>query len=406
MRISIDVTPRDLEPALIWLAARVGNGVKQRITNYEKHAKSDPMLADHFRRTFALEYALVNACKYRRNTGRIPRTDEYGALYSFAASAMRIYQHLPDRGRRPFEGKLLDLVGGTYGARPFAYEIAIATHLMRKGWDVEFADLCGSAQFDFLARLADIEIEVECKTSSGDTGRKIHRQEVNRLADLLDPLFGALVENAGCHLLRITIPDRLGKSPDELKELAQLVKRAIAEGHVEERDVAVTYRKENIVWPEPRNNEDKRSRAFFEELFGTENCNLFFHIRRGHAIVASAITSRKPDKVVAALSRDGVDAAKQCSGKRAAIITMQLIDPIDRDELNKMLYTPNGLHKIADSVFKNSARAHVDSIAFSTPQRLAAISATAQSLSAPALVLFNEKTKFPSDAVRSVFRDR
>ena len=62
---------------------------------------------------------------------------------------MRIYDQLPESGQRPFDGKLRDLVTGTYGARPFVYEISIATHLMRKGWDVEFADLCGSAQFDF-----------------------------------------------------------------------------------------------------------------------------------------------------------------------------------------------------------------------------------------------------------------
>ena len=134
---------------------------------------------------------------------------------------MRIYDQLPESGQRPFDGKLRDLVTGTYGARPFVYEISIASHLMRKGWDVEFADLCGSAQFDFLARRGDAEIEIECKTSSGDTGRKIHRQEVNRLADLLRPVTERLLDDAGCHLLRIVIPDRLGKSPDELRGLVE-----------------------------------------------------------------------------------------------------------------------------------------------------------------------------------------
>ncbi len=135
------------------------------------------------------------------------------------------------------------------------------------------------------------------------------------------------------------------------------------------------------------------------------NCHLFFHVRRGHAILAASITSRKPDKVVAALSRDAVDAAKQCSGTRPAIVTMQLVDPIDREDLNEMLYTPNGLHKIAHAVFKNEKRAHVDSIMFSTPQRLTPVSAHAQRMSAPVLVLNNDKAKYATDAVRSVFRN-
>jgi len=41
--------------------------------------------------------------------------------------------------------------GSASGTRPFAYEISIATHLMHKGWDVEFIDYSGAARFDLLA---------------------------------------------------------------------------------------------------------------------------------------------------------------------------------------------------------------------------------------------------------------
>jgi hypothetical protein len=310
---------------------------------------------------------------------------------------------LPEEGRRAFEGKLQDFVAGTYGARPFAYEIGIATHLMQKGWDVEFADLCGSAQFDFLARRGDAELEVECKTSSGDAGRKIHRQEVNRLADLLIPVTETLLQNAGCHLLRIVVPDRLGKSPGELNGLAALAKSAIETGETVGDFGTVTYWKETGTWRDPASEDDKEARSFFEERLGGTHCHLFFHGRPGHAIVAASITSRKPDKVVGALSDEAVKAAKQCSGTRPAIVTMQLIDPINREDLRGMLCTPNGLHKIAHAVFKNEARAHVDSIMFSTPQQLTPESVGVQRMSASVLVLHNDKAKFPTEAARSVF---
>lgn len=404
MRISVDATERDLEPALVWLAGHVGSGVRERIANYEKHTKNDPMLAAHFRRTYPLEYAFVDACQLWHNTGRPPTSDRYHALYAFAIPAMRIYGQLPEKARRPFEGKLQDFVAGTYGARPFANEIGIATHLMQRGWDVEFADLCGSAQFDFLARCGDAELEIECKTSSGDTGRKIHRQEVNRLADLLIPVTEALLEDAACHLMRIIVPDRLGKSPAELNGLAALAKSAIENGEMAGDLGAVTYWKENANWRELAGDDDVEARAFFEERLGGNNCHLFYHGRPGHAVLAASVTSRKPDKVVAALSADAVHAAKQCSGTRPAIVTMQLIDPIDREDLRELLYTPNGLHKIAHAVFKNEARAHVDSIMFSTPQQLTPESAGVQRMSAPVLVLNNDKAKFPTEAARSVFR--
>jgi hypothetical protein len=407
MRISVEATKHDLEPALNWLAGYVGSGVKQRIGNYEKHTKRDPLLAEHFRRTHALEYALFNACKYRRNTGRTPKGSEYDALYAFAVPAMRIHERLPESGRRPFEGKLQDFVSGTYGARPFAYEVGIATHLMQKGWDVEFADLCGSARFDFLGRLGTAEIEIECKTTSGDTGRKIHRQEVNRLADMLTPVTEALLEDPGCYLLRIAIPDRLGKSPGELAALVELVRSGIETGHIHDARGEVTYRKEDATtWPEPKGDDDAVARDFFEKRLGTPNCHLFFNGRPGHAIVGASITSRKPDKVVAALASEAVHAAKQCSGTRPAIVAMHLIDPIDREGWSELLRTQNGLHKIAHAVFKNEARAHVDSIMFSTPQqRLTQVSTGAHQMSAPVLVLNNNKAKYAADAVRSVFRD-
>jgi hypothetical protein len=361
------------------------------------------MLIGHFRRTYAIEYALFNACNYRRNTGRVPKGSEYDALFAFAVSAMRIYDQLPESGQRPFDGKLLDLVTGTYGARPFVYEISIATHLMRRDWDIEFADLCGSAQFDFLARRGEAEIEIECKTSSGDTGRKIHRQEVNRLADLLRPVTEPLLNDAGCHLLRIVIPDRLGKSADELRGLVELVNSAIPVGHIDRTHGAVTYWKEDVRWPVPGRDDGTEVRSFFDNRFGTVNSHLLFH-GRGPAIAAASITSRRPNKLIAALSSEAVHAAKQCSGTRPAIVALQLIDPIEPEHLKEMLYTPNGLHNIAHAVFENETRAHVDSIAFSMPQRLEQVSATVKQMSAPVIVLNNDKTKFASDAIRSVFR--
>ena len=125
--------------------------------------------------------------------------------------------------KTPFAGRLRDAVNGANGARPFAYEISIATHLMQKGWDVEFIDYSGAGRFDLLARQEAVEVEVECKTTSGDTGRKIHRQEVNRLSDLLLTVTRQLADEGGCHRILVTIPDRLGKSTQELSCIASVV---------------------------------------------------------------------------------------------------------------------------------------------------------------------------------------
>ena len=180
MRISTDARPTDIEPAANWISGLIGAALDKRVAAFEQQERANPLLATHFRENFALEFALAKARKYRKSTGRLPKGEEYDRLYSFLIPAHRIHVAVPPNVKIPFEGRLRDAVNGTYGARPFAYEISIATHLMQKGWDVQFVDYSGAGRFD---RQGVVEIEVECKTTSGDTGRKIHRQEVNRLAE-------------------------------------------------------------------------------------------------------------------------------------------------------------------------------------------------------------------------------
>jgi hypothetical protein len=290
------------------------------------------------------------------------------------------------------------------GLRPFAYEVGIAAHLMQKKWDVEFVDLCGTARFDFLARQDDIEIEVECKTTSGDTGRKIHRQEVNRLANLILPTTQQLANTAGCHLIRVTIPNRLAKADRELAEIASTVASVGPQKCSAFGDLAqVEYRYENIsAWPEP--NRDQDAREFFKKLLDGKNSHILFNSRPGHSIVAVMVASAKADSVVDGIATQAKDAADQCSGNRPALIAMHLIDQISRPELEVLVKTPSGLQAIAHAVFRDTKRLHVDSIIFTIPQLVQIEADGAGRLTAPVGIIFNDNPIFECDRVRSVFR--
>ena len=271
--------------------------------------------------------------------------------------------------KTPFEGRLRDAVNGAHGARPFAYEISIATHLMQKGWDVEFVDYSGAARFDFLARQDTVEVEIECKTTSNDTGRKIYRQEVNCLADLLLPMRELLADRQGCHCILVTVPDRLAKSNDELYAITSCVEAAVKSvGSVSTVSARAEYTFETLeTWPEPDRDLDAAI-AFFEGRFGRQNAHLVFHERRGFSIVAIMVTSAKGDGVIDTISQQAKEAAGQCSGTRPAMIALHLVDQLSRDDLQSMLRTSKGLHTITHAVFQNENRLHADSIAFTVPQ--------------------------------------
>jgi hypothetical protein len=404
MRISTDARPRDFEPAVDWIGSLIGAALEKRVAGFEAQERRNPLLATHFRETFALEFALAKARRYRRSTGRLPKGDEYTLLYGILVPAHRIHAALPPAVRTPFEGRLRDAVSGAYGARPFAYEISIATHLMHKGWDVEFIDYSGAARFDFLARKGAVEVEIECKTTSGDTGRKIHRQEVNRLADLLLPTTERLADMAGCHRVLVTIPDRLGKSNEVLSGIASVVATAAQQKSSASNDLAhVEYTLDEITaWPQPGRDPDARS--FFEQRFGFHNANLLFYNRPNFSVVAVMIRSAKTDSVVDAISDAAKEAADQCSRTRPALIALHLIDEISRPELQRMLTTPNGLHAVTHALFKGGRRQHVDSIAFTVPQSIRPDGIGAKRVSGDLIVLNNPRPLFPCDEVRSIFR--
>ena len=405
MRIGTDTRESDIEPAVNWISGLIGAAVDKRVLAFEQNERRNPLLiTSHFRDNFPLECALAKARKYKKNTGRLPKGDEFDLLYGFLISAQRIHAELPRAAISRFEGALRGALKDSSGLRPFAYELGIAAHLMRKKWDVEFADLCGTARFDFLARQDNVEIEVECKTTSGDTGRKIHRREVNRLVDLILPTTQQLADTAGCHLIRVIVPNRLAPADRELAEIASIVASAGPQKCVASGDLAqVEYRYENIsAWLEP--NRDRDAREFFKKLLDAKNSHIVFYSRPGHSIVAVMIASAKADSVVDAIATQAKAAADQCSGNRPALIAMHLIDQISRPELEVLVKTHSGLQTIAHAVFKDAKRSHVDSIVFTIPQLVQIEADGARRLTAPVGIIFNDKPIFECDRARSIFR--
>ena len=67
-------------------------------------------------------------------------------------------------------GYLMDGLQSEVGLAAFAHELAVAAHLSRAGFDVEFTDIEDRARFDLLAQKEDIRLEVDCKTASCDVG--------------------------------------------------------------------------------------------------------------------------------------------------------------------------------------------------------------------------------------------
>ena len=70
MRISVDANARHIKPAMDWIGGLIGAAVDKRVAAFKKQKQNNPLLATHFQDNFALDFALANARKYRKNRRR------------------------------------------------------------------------------------------------------------------------------------------------------------------------------------------------------------------------------------------------------------------------------------------------------------------------------------------------
>lgn len=404
MRISNEAELSDVLAAFHWVGSVIGKEFDAKTALQEPLFKKDRIIALHFLNNFHLEWLFAAARAYHHTYGQLPREHAFDPLYSFVVSAHRILTALPPSAHKEFVSKLRGFVSGKFGIRPFAYELTMAMHLMSKGWDVVFADIEKVANFDFLATKDGLEIEIECKTTSGDSGRQIHRFEMSRLSVLVEPKLEELAAVAGSHFLKVTVQTRLESSDVALQRVAQAVIQAAEQRTaISTPHATVAYSYKNELAGTGHLDASKLQQICEEEL-GVSNAHVLLRGRSAFSVAIAAFTSERADTVVKTLTERAKEAADQCSGTRPAVITLNLVDPISRTELEGMLGTFNGLHAIAAGIFEKEKRSHVDTIAFTVPQTPEFDEAGYTTLKGDVMTLFNPKPRFEAPALRDLFR--
>ncbi|HEV2605654.1 MAG TPA: hypothetical protein VGU24_18555 [Microvirga sp.] len=147
------------------------------------------------------------------------------ASLNFAATAAEVHVRLSPKGRQVFEGRLRDSLKAETGFAPLYLELDLAQRLMDAGYDVEFADMEGAAQYDLLFSRGAFAGEVECKSLSADAGRQIHRKDFYRFMEAIAPALTRHAEQRQREVLLITLDARL---PSNTPEQASLVKAVAA----------------------------------------------------------------------------------------------------------------------------------------------------------------------------------
>ena len=149
---------------------------KKRWQEWDDQERSNPFLRDYLDTQFRIERAFEVTYHHYLAHHKVPRLDpDSYELFSFLALLVKVHERLSEKGRTRLAGSMRDALRNSVGLVPVEIELRVATHLMRKGFDVDFVDLEQRERFDLLASKNGMEIEVDCKSVSADVGRRISR---------------------------------------------------------------------------------------------------------------------------------------------------------------------------------------------------------------------------------------
>ena len=194
-----------------------------RIEKLEREISRYPILENviHNRHPIELEVA-----KWRRHYAipwRSPpvlRGPTAYRLIAFMAMVERVHRESTPKAKTRISGMIKDALKRKLSFFSLEHEFRTAAHLMHKGFDVYFTDLEGNETFDFLIKRNMNEIEVECKTVSVDSGRKIHRHDFEELLKLIhEDLLKYVHDDNSNNVIFITAFDRLKIGSQEIKNI-------------------------------------------------------------------------------------------------------------------------------------------------------------------------------------------
>lgn len=295
----------------------------------------------------------------------------------------------PKIGVRRIKGLLLD----DDKVKPFLFEIDIAAHFLRQGYNVIFADLEGVGQYDLLIQ-GDHELEVECKRISADAGRKVTRYNFYCLSDIL---FSQLRHVKGRFLISITAAHRLGADQLVIRNLADRIASALTTNTVEDSVHNVRF----TIEPLPGNVAIRTNQEAEAELSqystGSEHFTVFDN-KESTFIVRCG--SMRKDDIVTAIYNTLKEASGQLSGTRAGVIPC-FIEDVDGNDWSS-LQEGNRLTAVTTRLFDSPDRRHVRFVTFSSDHQQIKETYNAVSFAATNLTFENTKARYslPREFIR------
>lgn len=382
MRFSIDKSSAQMDGAVKYLLGVIGTEPWQkRIRDLERICREFQLLEETVFELYPIELAMGEILG-----GMLPSDDAYEFsvsrhrydLLAFATSVFEFHVGASKPAQFRLEGMIRDGLKSDKGLGPLRHELSTAVHMISAGWDVEFVDLEQGGGVDYIGRRNGVELEIECKSISGDLGRQVSRRHaVQAFSEMRPILDEACRGRNGGAMYRVVFPDKLTGNLGQREELVSAVRSAIAssDGSFSNDAFAVsrvTFESEPLIFnPEGGGFNRAVARQYLADRFGIENREMCFVGSPSGGVIGVSLESRRPDKVLQGIGRQLRDSAKsQFTRSRAGILSVQLY-AISHDDLLRLGRDSGGSERpstgfdyLAHEIFRGESTAHMLALAF------------------------------------------
>ena len=366
---------------------------KKRAVQLAQEAYQSPSLASIVHQYHWLEISLSEQIiafeTYGKLDGSTLSLDAFAAL-QFAQMAVEANQRLSSAGKTVLAGRLRDALKAENGFSSLYLELDMARRLVEAGFEIEFSDLEGIAQYDLRFWNQRVGGEIECKSLSADAGRKIHRKDFYRFMDAVLPQILTRAESCADEVLLVTLDDRLLADSASQLHLRSATRRLL-------KDATLTTIQEGFFAIERETFSKRFAGAAYQdtkEFYKTcrsaygENCHVSGVLTpKSRCLVV--MRSKREDDHSKPIQEALKKATTQLSRTRPGFIAVQFDDIDPSYLLSVHLRRRTGL--ISYHLFHACAADHVAATQFSI---YGGLSASARGIAVPAIGCPNPKSKF------------
>jgi hypothetical protein len=360
--------------ALKELATLVGwSEMKRAIDKVYGNIARRRFRSDALLQRFSVPLGLREAYDYERKTGRVTNpltnTGAYAAC-TFAIMAVEIAKVLSPKARDRLVGMIRHSLGLDGDARALQHEFTVVAHLAQRGWDFEFTDLEHGGGADYIVRKSGVEVEVECKTVSGDAGNAIHRIDA---ANFMESVFDPLIERTtdGWWTVDVTFPEGLPKDRERQQALAEQI---VASMHGR-RSATFEGATIDVTWePIPTFATMDDARAFANKTLyamrDQKNGHPGVVLSGSRRLLGVCASTLCPTRVLKRSYESIKRGCEQLSGQRAGFVWTHFIDLSDAELQELAGDEKNAFDAISTRIFSNAERRHISVLSYSAEGEL------------------------------------